>query len=504
MTNYINSNAINRFLQDRQYNDRSTRLIKKKGQIHLVEKKNLSLCTRFKAQLGCGNASFRKISVFVSKHQNSIFISDDKTKSDQLKQDFNKFVDHYNKNRAFWKTAKKIKISKSISSQAFKGKISEIAKEMTIEQSKAYLDEISERHRNIYLSECPLRWLDIFLTLNNEFTESSQASVRPDDHQLSNLILECQRDEEAYFLPSNSLQGASSIFAGSLEPSIPEQLNFLTETFRAAFISGKKLVVVRFGNDIHTVAAGFSSNGDFKIIDSMMNGTVNIKALTTALNQAGIKNDKRESIQFHGEYVNTRIQRGGHECIRFATLYCYHMYQEKNLEAFAEVNGAFLEGKLQSFEDYKNIAGAKSVRIVNTVKADYANFMRSWAYRTQGLSVDKWEDIPIKMIKHVEDCRDMQVYSVQKDLLPKVIGCTSLLVIDQEMNEQSIDHLQEIPIGADDTLGSLTRLNEKRVLIFEENRPFPRLYRLLPGQKLFTVDWQGERESIDLPYVNMS
>ena len=326
--------------------------------------------------------------------------------------------------------------------------------------------------------------------------------VAPDDHKLSNLILDCQDDPEAFFIPVNGQESRLT----SLNPTKPIELEFLKNTLHAAFTTGKKIVVVRFTNGFHTVAAGFSSNGNFKIIDSMMYRTVNIKALTQVLNQASIKNDTGEIIQFKGEYINTRLQRGGHECIRFATLYCYQMYQKKNLEAFAEVNGAFLEGKLQRFEDYTKVEGSQKIPILNSEKADYASFMRSWAYRTRGIKFDTWEEMPITTIQHplpmpYEPDGVMKTYCLQKDphLPPYFICAYSALIIANNHKECSATSFATMPkeqeIVIEDingTLGSLTQSGEKRLLVFENNNPTPRLYRLLPDQKLYTVDWTSK------------
>lgn len=380
-------------------------------------------------------------------------------------------------------------------------KSAEISKANII-KAQAFLDEISEKHRSMYQTEIPLLWRTIFLTLEEEFAAGPISKVRPEDHKLSNLILDCQEDEEAYFIPANSLAAASSTFAYALDPSHPAQLEFLKRTLHAAFLSGKKIVVVRLGNDIHAVAAGFMSNGNFKIIDSMSTGTVNIQTLTQSLNQASIKNNEGESISFQGEYVNTHLQRGGHECIRFATLYCYYMYKQKSLEAFKEVNGAFFEGKLQCFEDYKKIKGSTKIYSINNDKVDYADFMRSWTYRMQGLTIDKWEDIPFKMIKQEEDGGVMQAFCLQKGVLPKTIYIPSaLILVDDQMSERIVYNLDAMPKDQEifledenDILGSLSLPSEKRLIICEEDNPKPRLYRLLAGQKLYTIDWLGKRQ----------
>ena len=501
----VNSKAIDQFLKERSENNRSSVLIKKKGQIHISDKKDLSRWVRFKAKIGCGEASFCKVSSFINGHQNAIFVSDNGA-DERIKKEFNLFVDHYNsEKRVFWKTAKKISNVRSSISVTGSEKSTESQVSNTVQDSQAYLTKISDEYRNWYQVEKPLVWLSFFTKLKSEFTTG--ARVRPDDHIFSNLILKCQEDDEAYFIPTNSFEDPNPLFGYTLNPTELAELEFLKATLRAAFATKKKIVVVRLGGNGHTVAAGFAANGDFKIIDSMVNGTINIKTLTQHLNQAGIKNEKGNSIQFKGEYVNTRLQKVGHECIRFATLYCYWMYKQKSLEAFEEVNGAFIEGKLQTFEDYTKIEGSSRVRTIKGGdNSSYTNFMRSWAYRTQGLKIDTWEGISTEMLQEGMMQGRMRFYCLHKDLnpFPKWAGIYSAIIVDSEGNERSIKDLpsmpkeQEIPIAeGNDTLGSLAVSGEKRLLVFEEKNPEPQLYRLLPGQKLYNEDWNGKRSIIN-------
>lgn len=358
--------------------------------------------------------------------------------------------------------------------------------------SAQFLEELSKRHMSIHEKE---QQKGVFTTILD--TLQNDYAVFPDLHKFSDLILECQNDDEAYFVPSNSWENSLKACEGFLIPERAEHMAFLIKVLSAAFETGKKIVVARLGSETHAVAAGFSVDGQFKIIDSQFNSTINTEYLTQQLNQACIKNSQKNIITFAGEYVNTSIQKAwGTVCMRFATLYCYQMYKSKDLEAYQEVSGAFAEGKLKRFEDYKQISKAKKIQSFDKSHSRdlYDKFMRSWVYRTFGFLVDTWEELKPS---HVQLAK-MSIYFLENDpeypeFPPRYKNSSHFVIEDENGLELTINNLnempkkQEIPLNKDDsvTLGELvSSSNEKRLLIFEEGENQPRLYRLLPHQRI--------------------
>lgn len=187
------------------------------------------------------------------------------------------------------------------------------------------------------------------------------------------------------------------LHAESLNPSIEDQMKTLIESLQAAFSTGTKLVLVRLSSSKHATAAAFQSDGRFKIIDSMKSGTVDIDLLTLQLNLAQIRNRQGTPIHFDGDYVNTRLQpTSDNVCMRLATLYAYHIGKTHDLEAYQEVNGAFAEGRLKTFEDHVKISGAKKIKSFSSANRDlYKAFTSSWAYRALMCLHDDWKKVQV-------------------------------------------------------------------------------------------------------------
>lgn len=250
-----------------------------------------------------------------------------------------------------------------------------------------------------------------FTSLQQEFYNfTSSGRINPDG-DLSNLAIAFRNDPVAHMLPYD--RGYD----------IPGQIEKFKEDLSAAFMAGKQFVVARFGNNEHAVAAAFQADGRFKLIDSWFDDTINIQQLTQDLNAANVTTPQGKVIRFSGEYINTHLQRRGNVCLRFATLYCYHMAKKRDLEAYQEVNGAFLEGRLQRFEDHEKIDGAKKVKVV-TRDVNWTRFMDSWFDRRLGLAKDDWRDI--SMFELALGCDDgatsgdMAIYMFTKDRVPAV------------------------------------------------------------------------------------
>jgi hypothetical protein len=362
------------------------------------------------------------------------------------------------------------------------------------------LSNIWENYKkpNIIRKE-PLRLDMAFLKLMLEFIPGPDSTVRPDDHPLANLVLACESNPDVYFIPTSNFFGQSF------------DIKLLKETLGAAFAVGKKMVVARLSNKIHGVAAGFCADGTFKIIDSMRNGTVNIDKLTKDLNEAMMKDRFGKLINFAGEYVNTHVQKGGHDCLRFATLYCYQMAQTKRLDAYMEVNGAFLEGRLKTFEDYKKINGSVKIGDLSGKEYTYSPFMQSWVYRGLGIEVDSWEQMPLRLLMDAEFYapNKQEIYCFQKDRIPLWFDSSNFIIMDDNGNEiPLVDKAalakQEINLNENDTilLGELKPKmeNEKTILVFDKDKKAPRVYRLLSNQKLIEKRLMPDRlvKNIDM------
>jgi hypothetical protein len=255
-----------------------------------------------------------------------------------------------------------------------------------------------EAHQRTTEYDLPLRLNLLRAELEDE--EDGRGTVCSDTGLASLLLpIDEPSDEpsKAFFAPDPHFIRGNTL---APNPATVEGFDALKRTLAAAFASGKEFVAVRLCNDRHTAVAAFRPTGEFKIIDSLSNYTVNLKALRAKLNQAQLRDATGKKISFEGEYINTRLQKGGHECMRFATLYGYQMVKEQSFEGYQRVNGAFLEGRLKSFEDIAQIDGAPLVASGSKVRKEhYRPFMRSWAYRASGIKVDRWQDLCLADLK---------------------------------------------------------------------------------------------------------
>lgn len=117
----VNNAAIQVFLVDRK--DGAThhngRFIIKKNHLHYVDKNQIGFWTRFKAKMGCGNASMKKIVDFVDLNRDSLFNTvDDKTA-------FNTFITRtYNPRRTF--NFKRVRVVNALSIEALNKSTSSI------------------------------------------------------------------------------------------------------------------------------------------------------------------------------------------------------------------------------------------------------------------------------------------------------------------------------------------------------------------------------------------
>lgn len=204
----------------------------------------------------------------------------------------------------------------------------------------------------------------------------------------------------------NLLRSFDSDLEVLIEPKVyrldkQEDIQSLLEVLKAAFATGRRLVGVQLEHPTypHALAAAVSNDGHFRIIDSCSDVSVDMNKLTQQFNAACIPDSAGRPLKFQGEFINTHLQKGTNECIRFATLYLYQILKKRDLNAFEEVNGAFADGKLKRFEDYATIGSSRRLRDASGVPAaSYEPFMLSWAHRCKGLSVDRWQDVTLQDI----------------------------------------------------------------------------------------------------------
>lgn len=294
-----------------------------------------------------------------------------------------------------------------------------------------------------------------------------------------------------------------------LNPAEEKDCTVLTNALKASFAAGKKMVIAQVGTSDHAVALGIMVNGQFKIIDSTYQTVVDIEALTKVINQANIKNNQGKTIAFEGEYVRTSLQRGL-ECYRFSMLYCYQLAKKLDLEAYQEVNGAFLDGRLKTYEDHKNIGGSRRVKDLINIKThayDYRPFMDSWALRICGFKVNKWQEIALKDIN--ENHGQLAVYTLKKGTFPKILRFNKdakELFLENE-HGITVPLLDEATLLGDPqedltkTFGSLLPAHEGVTcyLFFKKGNPTPTLFHPAAGQQLYVKFPSGLRRN--LPYT---
>lgn len=315
-----------------------------------------------------------------------------------------------------------------------------------------------------------------FDSLRGDFFDSSP--VKP----IVNFLPDYDRNSKTIFLPYNFLPSHAN---ENFRPDT-HLFNDLRNYLSIAFAVGKELVLARVCNDRHTALVAFRSDGQFKIIDSMSGNNIDKGALTKSLNRACIQDSQGKTIQFNGTYVNTCLQKGGYECMRFSFLYGYHMARKNSIEAYKEVNGAFAAGKLKTFEDIDKIDGSVEMEDASRVDRDnYKSFMRSWAYRSVNIPVDSWKDLPVKFL-------DLQLIPGREDEIYFIIdrsfiGSYSVYPLRGgkfALNDGSDPTVLTIPNVQEATLGSLIPEDGGQMIILPRKDNLPLIYKLSKGQEI--------------------
>lgn len=335
------------------------------------------------------------------------------------------------------------------------------------------------------------KWGYIEFCLTHELYHSDYSDnyLGPDDSELSNLFRQYQ-DPEIAFVSSGKRS------CNAFNVSSQSHIEMLIDKLKSEFLEGKKIIFAILSTGKHALAAGFSSDGSFVIVDSMGSNSVDPKNIENILNLAKLKDQVQNEIYFEGYFIHTHIQKGGHECLRFATLYCYHMAVCKDLTAFEEVNGAFLKGRLRCFEDHEKIAGSPRIQSLKNKTCDYRAFMLSWAYRSLGLTIDAWWQLSLNELACLQNHQfeaEMIFCSLSKSCLPKFyddsqfnLEIISSLFQRKTITVKELDTLMEIPnpdLHAP-MEEALFKNNQRYLLVFIKGDPQPHLYQLKRGEKV--------------------
>lgn len=365
--------------------------------------------------------------------------------------------------------------------------ISEISQEKKIAQQK--LQGLWENYKAIKTNQ----GAEFFFSQANLLAffqwDRSTSSLNADSG-LSNLVSTFENDPRVYFIPDPHYLGLLS--EKLLNINKEGWVSTLEEILRSAFILDKEMVVTRLSNSGHDVGAVFKADGSFKIIDSMDSTILEVNELASQLNQGNIKDSNGNPIHFSGEYTQSGIQKGGHECQLFATLYLYQIAKTGDCNAYQQVNAAFAEGQLNKFEDYIHIDTTKKLLRGDRIPVEkYRPFFRSWGHRLVGVRAERWQDITIKEIVQIS-LPDTKVGEVtishddntKENSFPRtrylsIFGqkkvSSAKVIVKKDGSEIEVSCLPEVDVHA--TLGSLIPTNsEKTVLLFEKGKEIPSLY----------------------------
>lgn len=291
------------------------------------------------------------------------------------------------------------------------------------------------------------------------------------------------------------IQNANQLAYPTLSPEYVQ--NTLSKTLNTAFSKGFEMVVGRFGNSTHAVVGIFKSNGEFFVLDSMFDHSINLNTTASYLNQAEIKNSKGAPISFKGKTINTHLQKDGNQCTLFAALYAIRIAESGDLNAYQEVNGAFFEGKLKTFEDIRHIPGSKKMAEAAKISRDrYLDFMKSWVCRCLGYPCDDVKNMPVSYISKMHLNEPFLVYVNQKgepetvkfslntpSRIPYIKFKSGKMV--QLFSDEFYQLKNELPSYKSQKIENLTNAGPSWLMV---NDPFPAdtsyLFALEPGDEI--------------------
>lgn len=300
---------------------------------------------------------------------------------------------------------------------------------------------------------------------------------------------------------------SASLFATMKSGRLDKQENIpeLIEILKAGFATGRHIIGIPISHPTlpHGLAAAFSSDGRFRILDSCCDVSLDMTRLTQQLNAARIPDPRGRPIRFQGQFINTHIQKAGGECGSFAALYLYQILKKRNVDAFEEVNGAFAEGKLKRYEDHAGITCKKPLRDASSVPdSSYAPFMLSWAHRRLGMSVDRWQDVALQDIlkfkskrpaqfKNSPGCRQLgavnwDICTIGKDAFhirsAHQEAKAPLFIRDAAGNEKPAAPFTWAPTTR---LGDLIPVQERTVILHDHEDSKLTVVKMHPGETLF-------------------
>lgn len=378
-------------------------------------------------------------------------------------------------------------------------------------RAPTYLNGLWDKYKKEHpQSDIPSQLESVFGFLEQDRVKGAESAISP-DQRLGNLLLQFENDPEVLFAPIEEIRFKQN-------EKKYDKFRLMEKIISSAFLLGKKMVVIRLGNDVHGVAIGFHKDGSFKIIDSMSSCIIDIQEISTYLNQAQIFDNDGHKITFKGEYINTNIQLGGNECLRFATLYCCQMAKKRSLDAFEEVNGAFLNGALKSFEDIEKIDGSVKVKDLKGKQCEYKDFMRSWAYRTYNLKADHWKDLTLEQLCPQKEKGIKKLFFCPHDLclipqLYKLNENIELIFDDGNGSKTPINNFDELlklnvknsqlfENFLSDSLGKYIakNKNELNVAFLDKDNHKLWLLTLTPGQKF--LEKRESKERLLVRHVN--
>lgn len=379
-----------------------------------------------------------------------------------------------------------------------------------VSQAESLIQQTWKDYRSIEgheRSPAPFSWALTLLYKMLAEKVSITSLVDPDDY-FGNLVLDFEHDSEVFFIPFE------------LDTKLNDFYPKLTQFLQAAFSSGRSMVVVRIVHEPHGAVAAFKSDGQFIVVDSMPYSKVcSEKALEKKLNAAKILDANGNEIKFHGNYHNTWIQKGGNTCLRFATLYGYQMAKKRDLAAYQEVNGAFAEGKLQTFEDYTRIDGSKRVKKMHfSSEKAYGAFMDSWGYRSFGFKVDDWRSIRLYDISNEHSMlRGITcvfyhgdragVYASDFDSSEGSYWQFELESngqITQIRHFKALSGCENVDISEKTTFADIKSDKDNIYLaFFEKGNPTPLVIKIGPGQKFFRRFYINGTRRTDLEFFQL-
>lgn len=293
------------------------------------------------------------------------------------------------------------------SSSVEKNKVSTVSQRIvdfsSVKDSENYLKELCD----VYLDPSsevtvPIKKIDRAIELGSNEKILTRSLI----NKSADLVIQSnQTNQKAFFIPN------------TIKVSRERDLTILKKALSSTFATGKEIAVVRLHIEQHAVAAAFSSDGTFKVIDSMsIFGKKYFNTITRELNEAKIKGKNGQPLDFKGELIHTGIQRiDGNECLRISTLYCYHIACKGSLDAYQEVNGAFSNDRIKKFSDLHLINGSPKVKKVDPSKIpyqSYLNFLKSWAFEIYDYAISDWREVPLKDldIKPLENRYELKFY----------------------------------------------------------------------------------------------